>query len=78
MSNGKYFARQTFANHENFENFLRKFLGNMGLYDTKNWKREIRKTLQDKLFQMDDFEFFARQTFAKKEKISKICEHFSD
>ena len=29
----------------------------MEFYDTKNWKREIKKTLPDKLLQMDDFEF---------------------
>ena len=36
LSNVKYFAGQTFANHGIFEIFLRQFLGNMEFYDTKN------------------------------------------
>ena len=39
---------------------------NMGFYDTKNWKREIRKTLRDKLLQMDDFQIFRKIKFHGK------------
>ena len=34
--------------------------------------------MRDKLSQLDDFKLFARQFFAKKNKISEICENFSD
>ena len=49
----------------------------MEFCDTQNWKREIRKTLQDKLLQMDNFKFFTRQVFPKKDKVSEICENLS-
>ena len=50
----------------------------MGFYDTKNGKRKMSKTLHDKLSQMDDFNFFARETFTKKDKICGISKNLSN
>ena len=55
-----------------FKKFLRQFLGNMGFYDTKNRKREIRKTLRDKLLQMDFSEYKLLQKRIKLVKFAKI------
>ena len=44
----------------------------MGFYDTKNRKREIRKTLRDKPLQMDFSEYKLLQKRIKLVKFAKI------